>query len=412
MTAAPLRLLGRLDTSALKESIEIVLQRHESLRTRFVSVDGAPRQQIDPPRGYTLEITDLARVPSGNVETEARRVAQQFQREAIDLSVGPIFDTKLLRLSTDDHVLLLGLDHIMADAVSCVVLNREIWSVYHTLLQGLPSTLPPLAVQFADYAIWQQKVYELWRKEHEGYWRKRLEGAPHLRLPANESAASSNPSTWRTVHVPLSRSLSERLHAISQRERVLLPLLVLTMYASAVSRWCHQEDLVISFVSHGRHGRPELESMIGLLANVLHLRLRIAQEDHFRDILKRVNVEFYSAFGRQDFGWLPDLIPNCPGEPFFNWMPSNWTRRTADPCSDSDSRLKIQLFPVPIVPAVVDGESGFRATAYDSPAGIIVTLWYRPDAVAATSMHRLASSLRKLAGEIVEKSNWSVASKP
>src|SRR6202000_2033096 len=114
------------------------------------------------------------------------RLAQQFADEPIDLSVGPVFEAALLRISVREHVLILLLDHIVSDAASWGILSKEIWTSYSQAAHGQSSLLPNLSVQFPDYAVWQQRTHGAWLRKHEAYWRGHLSGAPRIRMPRDE----------------------------------------------------------------------------------------------------------------------------------------------------------------------------------------------------------------------------------
>lgn len=407
--AASVRILGTLNTSFLRRSIQTVVQRHESLRTRIVLVEGTPTQHIDAACDNHLEVIDVAKISRTNIEREARRLAQDFVEEQIDLSVGPLFAAKLFRLSDQDHVLILSLDHIVSDAVSYVILSREIWTLYNQAVQAQPPSLPQLSVQFADYAVWQQRTHGAWLVKNGEYWKRRLTGAPHLLLPIdNDLAEAEHPGAM--LHFPFDKTLSARLHEVARRERTLLPILVLTLFVAVVSRWSNQRDFVLTFVSHGRHGRPELENMIGLLANFLHFRIEVSEDDSCLDLLKRVNLEFYSAYQHQDFDRVPDFIPDCGTELYFNWIPNDWTRRPAHQNGGSDGHIKIQPFPMQPFLNWVDMSLKFAVASYDTPAGIVMGLWYRSDLFARSTIERLGRSLVAFAEELTQRPLSSVVS--
>lgn len=410
MCAASVRILGPLNTCLMRRSIEAVVQRHESLRTRIIQVDGIPRQHIDAASDDHFEVIDLAKVSPINVQREAKHVAQEFIEEKIDLSVGPLFDAKLLRLSNREHVLILALDHIVSDAVSYGILSRDIWTLYNQAAQGLPFSLPQLPVQFADYAVWQQRTYDAWLKKHEAYWRGRLTGAPRIQLPLGNGLAEVKHPTVSMLHIPFGKALSAKLRDVARRERTLLPLVVLTVYAAVVSRWCSQGDLVLGFASHGRHSRPELENMIGFLATGLLLRIEITKEESFLDLLKRVNLEFYSACNHQGIGRLRDIVPECTIDVGFNWITTNWSRRSVHQKGEADGPVKMQPFPIQTFRSVEAPFLKFVPLFSDTAAGIIVTVLYRPDLFAKSTIERFGHSLRLFAAEFTQRPLASVAS--
>ena len=185
------RLLGELNVGALERSVRTILSRHESLRTRFEEVDGEPVQVIDPAAGWRLSVEDLGGLSSS---ARAERVSSAMDEEAatpFDLSMGPVFRIRLLRLGDAEHVLLRTFHHIVTDAWSEGVFNRELSVLYAAYRSGGEDPLPGLPVQYADFALWQRRcLSEGSGSEGLTYWREQLSGAPaQLRLPTRRGAS-------------------------------------------------------------------------------------------------------------------------------------------------------------------------------------------------------------------------------
>ncbi|HEX8903903.1 MAG TPA: condensation domain-containing protein, partial [Longimicrobiaceae bacterium] len=155
--ADALRLRGATRVAALEHALGEIVRRHESLRTTFAEVDGAPVQVIAPFDGFTLEIADLSGLGDAEREAEARRLSQEEAERPFDLAAGPLFRARLLRLGDEDHLLLISLHHVISDGWSLGVFYRELWTLYEAALAGRESPLPELAVQYADYAVWQRE---------------------------------------------------------------------------------------------------------------------------------------------------------------------------------------------------------------------------------------------------------------
>lgn len=410
--AASVRVLGPLDTSLLRESIEAVVQRHESLRTRIVQVKGTPRQHIDAACDSHFEMIDLVGGPRANVEQEAKLLAEEFIERKIDLSVGQLFEAKLLRFSDREHVLILALDHIVSDAISWLILSKEIWTLYKQAARGQPHSLPQVALQFADYAVWQQLTYDAWMKKHGAFWKKRLAGAPRIQLPLDHRSEKMNEPTIAMLHIPLGQELSANLRDVALREKALLPLVVLTIYAAVVSRWCNQEDFVLAFMSHGRYRRRELENMIGPLATRLFFRMEVTNETSFLDLLKRATLEFYSAVNHQGLGLAPDIIPECTTDICFNWIPTNWSRQPIRHSVETHSQFVMQPFPIQQFRNVAATANSLAPMFFDTDAGIMATVLYRSDLLPSRRIESFGHNLRLFAQEFTRHplaSIWSVA---
>ncbi|PZO61844.1 MAG: hypothetical protein DI498_15505 [Paracoccus denitrificans] len=194
---------GDLDVAGLEASLSELVRRHESLRTRFESVDGEGVQVIDPAGGFVLPVTDLSGLEPEAREAEARGLAQSETELAFDLAQGPVFRARLLRLSEREHVLLASMHHIVSDGWSMSVLTREVASLYAAFSRGEASPLPEPELQYADYALWQRSWLQGEALERQlGYWRERLSDAPAaLELPTDQRASGADRRGCRSRRV-------------------------------------------------------------------------------------------------------------------------------------------------------------------------------------------------------------------
>lgn len=401
MCAAALRISGKLNTHLLAQSIDAVVNRHESLRTRFGVDDGVPRQRIDPNGSVGLEPVDLAAGPSHTADNHTLETSvHEFLAERVDLAVGPMFAARLWRRSDREHVLVLALDHIVGDSISNVILTREIWELYSKGILGETLSLAALSLQFPDYAVWQEQAHETWRQNHESYWKRRLEGVSTVRLPTDGGLESSSHPVVAVRHVALGTSLSEQLRRVAAQKRMPLPAVVLTAYALVMSQWCRQSDLVVTFALHGRHNRPQLEGMVGFLARFTFLRIDVTQEPTVAGLLRQVRKEFSAALEHQEYFMVPDTFPTNVTEIGFNWLPGHTTR-------DSVSRRKIGNGDISVKSYALKGFPGappkFAPFFYEGASGVALTVHYRPDQIRRETIERLGSDLRHAAGEIAQQ---------
>ncbi|HST57241.1 MAG TPA: amino acid adenylation domain-containing protein, partial [Longimicrobium sp.] len=207
------RLGGALDVDALERSLGEIVRRHEALRTTFAEVDGSPVQVVAPFVGFALPVEDLSGLGDSDREAAVKRRAGEEARRPFDLSTGPLFRAALLRLGAEEHVLLLGMHHIVSDGWSMGVLSREFSALYAAYREGRESPLPELAVQYADYAVWQREQLEGEVLDRQlAYWRERLSGAPELlELPTDHPRPPVQAYRGATVPVEFSPELLERL---------------------------------------------------------------------------------------------------------------------------------------------------------------------------------------------------------
>ncbi|WP_043410472.1 non-ribosomal peptide synthetase, partial [Archangium violaceum] len=297
---AAIRLEGTLDLDALRHGFQELVRRHESLRTTFRSEAGQPLQVIAPSLSVPLEVVDLSGLPSEQREAELRRLAQEDAQRTFHLSTGPLLRTQLLRLSGSEHVLLLNMHHIISDAWSTGVLVREMAALYEAHLQGKPSALPELPVQYADYALWQRQWQSDVLERQLSYWTQQLAGMPQaLELPTDKPRPPVQSFRGASVPVVLSKPLSEKLERLCEREGVTPFMALLATFQLLLSRYSHQDDIAVGSPIAGRRDAG-LEGLIGFFVNTLVLRSRIDARVSFRSLLSQVRSTTLDAFEHQD----------------------------------------------------------------------------------------------------------------
>lgn len=390
------RAVGALDVWALQRSIEAVVKRHESLRTRFVKVKEVPRPYIDVFTEFPIKVCNLEANGVPDAEMELQRRAELFAHEKVDVSVGPLFAAKLFRLSDSEHVLIVAVDHLVSDAVSLEILDREVWGTYLQGVKGLPISLPDIPVQLADYAVWEQQAYALWKSRNEAYWIERFRDAPPTKIPHDPGLLESeNPEGQGEVrHFSFCKALSIRLHALARREQVLTAFVVLSIYVAVMSRWCKQRDLTLLFVSNGRH-RPELRNVIGCLADCLYLRISIDEGATFSDLLKRISFEYYSADDHRSFNRSLTLVPEGITDLWFNWLPFSWIPWLSNREWAVTDTLTLR-------PYHLRNESAapFVPYFFEAADGIGGMIFYRPDLFLQVTIERFIQELRFFAQEV------------
>ncbi|HVG10832.1 MAG TPA: non-ribosomal peptide synthase/polyketide synthase, partial [Thermoanaerobaculia bacterium] len=280
------RLDGELDVEAFRRALEEIVRRHEALRTTFASgSDGRPVQVIAPPGPLTLQVIDLpAEEVQDRLEAEARR--------PFDLARGPLLRALLLRLAPDSHVALVVQHHIVSDGWSIGVFLRELSALY----EGTP--LPGLAVQYADYALWQRSWLTI--DAQLAWWRERLAGAPQvLELPADRPRPPVRSLRGGELAVRLPAGLVRDLQALGRREGATLFMVLLAAFQALLQRYTGQDDLLVGSPVAGRGSRG-LEPLIGFFVNDLVLRADLSGNPAFPVFLSRVRDGALAAYAHQD----------------------------------------------------------------------------------------------------------------
>ncbi len=288
------RLQGPLDAVALVRSFAALVARHEVLRTRFGEVDGEPVQLVEPvqlqgaegPGEVDLGWLDLTRLAAADRQREGQARAAAAARQPFDLERGPAFRVRVLRHQPDEHLLLVNLHHIVADGWSLQLLRDEFTRLYEALRAGRPADLPPLPVQYADYAQWQRCLLSPQRLQQElQWWRQALDGAAlHLDLPADRVSATSEEARGGAVGLRWPESLRQQLEAFGQQHEATPFMVLSALFAALLARLTGQDDVLLGAPVAGRH-HPDVEGLIGFFVNTMVLRGRFHHDPGFSDLL-------------------------------------------------------------------------------------------------------------------------------
>lgn len=293
-------LRGPLDRSLLASTLDELVRRHESLRTRLVSEGGEVYQRIGPSDvGYPLVMDDL----TGDPDPMARLAALQHHEtsEPFDLARGRLARGRLVVLGTDDHALLLTIHHSVFDGHSMNVMLTELATVYAALLEGRGSPLPELPLQFAEYARQQRQ----WAASDESraqaeYWQERLSGAPPLlELPADRARPAEQDYRGGRVRITLDEELTSALRSVARRHGGTLFTAVLTGWAIVLSRLTGQTDIVIGAPTANRRD-ADVKQLLGFFVNSLALRLDLSGSPTGAELLAQVRAALRGALDHQD----------------------------------------------------------------------------------------------------------------
>ncbi|WP_142250624.1 non-ribosomal peptide synthetase [Bradyrhizobium sp. UNPF46] len=296
-----LQLEGALDALALEQSFGEVVRRHESLRTRFETVDGRGFQVVDEAGAFRLDTVDLSALGDDERRAETGRLMSEDGQRLFDLSAGPLFRVTLLRLTQNQHIVLVNMHHIISDAWSIGVMLAEVTALYAARVAGRVSPLESLQVQYADYALWQRQWLrgEVQTRQLD-YWKRQLADAPQaLALPTDRARPQIQSFRGASRGFSLTPQLSSDLRVLARQEKATPYMVFLAAFSVLLARYSGQRDILIGSPFAGR-GLPELEAMVGCFVNMLVMRTDVSDDPSFRDLLQRVKETTLSAYENQD----------------------------------------------------------------------------------------------------------------
>ncbi|WP_122587558.1 non-ribosomal peptide synthetase, partial [Pseudomonas viridiflava] len=322
-----LSLEGALDVTALTRALARIVERHETLRSRFVaSGDSAQVLFVPTPADARLLVEDIRHAP---LSLEACLRAEAVA--PFDLAHGPLIRAHLLQVADERHVLLLTVHHIVADGWSMGVLTKELLALYPAFCQEQPDPLPLLAIQYADYAVWQRRWLTGERLQHQAaYWRQVLEGAPTLlTLPTDRPRPAQQDFAGASLALQLDTRLAADLRKLAQHQGVTLYMALMAAWATTLTRLSGQAEVVIGSPVAGR-GRTELEDLVGLFVNTLAVRIDTSNSPSGEALLAQVKARVLEAQDHQDlpFEQVVEVVRptrSLAHAPLFqttlNWMP-------------------------------------------------------------------------------------------
>ena len=289
---------GELNIALLKQAVHAVCQRHESLRTVFVTVNEHPRQKILPQPNVDISIIDLTALP--HHDQKIKQQANILANQPFDLEHGPLIRLAILRLAEDHHVLLMAMHHIICDGWSVVLFEKEIIHLYEAYLNAIDITLPSLKIQYKDYAAWHnQLLTNATIKAHQTYWHTKLSGQiPVLDIPIDHPRPTVLTYNGHTVTHLLREDITDRLDQLCKTHEVSLFMVLLSAIKSLMHRYSGQEDIIIGSPIAGRI-HPDLEDQIGFFVNTLALRDTIIGSETFMTLLKKIKQTTLEAYHHQ-----------------------------------------------------------------------------------------------------------------
>ncbi|HMZ78170.1 MAG TPA: amino acid adenylation domain-containing protein, partial [Acidobacteriota bacterium] len=295
-----LRLSGPLEVEALAQSLNEIISRHEALRTTFAQVDGQPVQVIAPVGDQQLFITDLSSLSPPDQESQVQTLAIREAHQPFSLTTGPVIRFSVLRLAPDQHILLVTIHHIAADGWSLSVFLTELHTLYQAFLHHQPSPLPPLTIQYPDFAVWQRQwlTDERLRPQID-YWKQHLAGLESLNLPTDRPRPAVQSFRGTRVKTLYPRELVDQLTQLGRQHHATLFMVLLAGFQTLLYRLSGQSDIAVGTPIAGRN-QLETENLIGLFVNTLVLRADLSHNPTFLDLLAQVRQTTVDAFTHQD----------------------------------------------------------------------------------------------------------------
>ncbi|MBV8135051.1 MAG: hypothetical protein JO121_05305 [Deltaproteobacteria bacterium] len=287
---------GRINVDALQRALRALIERHESLRTAFIIVNGKPRQKVCPVPELRVRQFDLR--GESDPDFRAKEIAQRDAVQPFDLAQPTPMRATLLQLSDERGVFLLTMHHIIGDGWSRRLFYEEFAELYRAFIRNLPNPLRPLSLQYKDYAVWHNAC-DFAREE--SYWMQRLTGVPEgVALPFDFSIRQKREFLGASESLRFSPELTNAVRELAQRHGTLTSYVMLTFFKLVLYHMSRQSDLCVG-LSCANRGHPEIERLIGFFVNILPIRTRLSHEMDFTELLCQVVAATTQALEYQDY---------------------------------------------------------------------------------------------------------------
>ncbi|MCP4417210.1 MAG: amino acid adenylation domain-containing protein [Chloroflexi bacterium] len=405
------RLNGLLDVAALSKSLLKIVQRHESLRTIFGQADGAPYQAILPEMPLHLTRVDLRQTPKGELEDELQQQTAIFNSRPFSLTSGPLLRVGLFQLDLEQYVLAITKHHIISDGSSQAIFLQELSRLYAGFVAGEAALLPELPVQYADFAVWQQKrLSGKLLADQIGYWREQLLGAPPvLELPTARPRPAKQTFRSRREVLVLPEQLSHSLNELSRHENGTLFMTLLAAFQLLLRRLAGQEDVVVGTPIAGRN-RAEIENLMGFFINNLVIRTAVSDDLTFQELLAQVREKALAAYDHQD----------VPFEKLLEVLKPERDLSRTPIFQIFFNMLNVDLYQLDLAGLDVEQvsrtdrearEAKFDLTLYvsEEKGTIYLQLTYNADLFTVVQMREFLQQYQLLLRQIVVRPHWEIA---
>ncbi|UCJ07593.1 amino acid adenylation domain-containing protein [Chitinophaga pendula] len=394
---------GALQPAVMEAAITLLMNRHESLRTVFISVNGIPYQQIRVDMPAPILFEDLTGLDEAERQQQAAHLFEQDAESPFDIERGPLFQFHLLKMKETEYLLIVVIHHIISDGWSQGILGNELITIYNSLHSGLTPVLPAIPVQYKDYSHWHNALIEAGHfSDQEHYWLDKLKDKPNgIVLPADFSRQSVQTFNGKRITFSLGTTVTESLNRISSEQQATLYMTLMSIVNIFLYKYTGQQDIILGLPIAARK-REELHGTIGFMVNTIIFRLLLQPDDKFPDFLQQVKKELLESYEHQDYPFdmlveKLDMERNLSQSPLFNVMVAyNNTDLTEDDLELTDT-----------VSYEYEQADDFNMSKFDliffiqqGITDVVVSLEYNSDLFEEATAARMANNFRHLCEKI------------
>jgi putative pyridoxal-dependent aspartate 1-decarboxylase len=394
------RLTGELQIDILEQSLQEIIRRHEILRTTFTTVATQTVQVIKSEVNFQLRVIDISNLSPTEQEVKVKQLAQQEAEKPFDLERDSLLRVTLLKCDRTEHIILFTTHHIVSDGWSTDILIQEIATLYQAFLEGKPSPLPELRIQYADFAVWQREWLQGKVLDNQvNYWKQQLgSNPPILNLPTDYQRPNKLTYQGARESFTLSTDLTQALKVLCQQEGITLFMLLLAVFKLLLHRYSHQDDIVVGTPIANRN-RAEIEDLIGFFVNTLVLRTNLEDNPSFKELLQRVKQVTLGAYSNQDLPF-EQLVEELKPKRHLNRNPLFDVMFALQNAPETELRLP-ELTLSSIEEESHTAKFDLSLDMFESPSGLSGVFEYSTDLFEPSTITRIARHFQVLLEAIV-----------
>lgn len=386
---AALMLEGDLDKRRLEFAFRELIQRHEALRTVFLTEDGVPVQKVQERATFQITVLDHEAVSA------ASHMASFIR--PFDLTKAPLMRVGLLQLESNKHMVLFDMHHLISDGVSIGILFNELARLYNN------QTLSVQQLQYKDFAVWQTGRNASSSQKNEQYWLEALNGElPVLQLPADYPRPAVQSFAGDRVSILLEKDMKDKLTGLAEASGTTLYMVMLAAYYVLLAKYSGQEDIIVGTLTAGR-SQAELENIVGMFVNTLAIRAKTSMQVAFTDFLQNVKHQVLAAIEHQDYPFekLVDTL-NIPRDasrnPLFDTM---FILQNAFDSMPEMDEVKLSIYETNFHIAKFD----LTMQAKEEKDGITIDLDYSTGLFQKETMEKMLNHYRNLLESIIDNTD-------
>ena len=388
-----------LDLIVLRDSLQTVVDRHETLRTVFMTVDDEPVQVIIDDYKIEMPVYDL--MSDADKEEKLHSIISEEKIRPFDLEKGPLFRVILVKLSPSKNVFIIVMHHIISDGWSMSILVQEVIGNYLALRSKIQTPYASLPVQYKDFAFWQNRLLEGdGIKEQEKYWIDDLsDNLPVLNLPTDRPRPVVQTQKAGTARIKLDEKMLHGIKELARKEDVTMFMLTLALFNVMLSKLSGQDDIIVGSPIAGRNN-TQIEPLIGFFVNVLPMRVNLTENPRFSELLKRVKETAMGAYANQEYPFdrlveVINPVRDLSRSPIFD-ITFEFREASANPFAGvSGITIKDVTGDDP------NSRFDMSVTGYEEADGVTMRFEYNADLFDAATIERMMEYYKNLLAEVI-----------